>query len=102
MVEFLDGVTLLDYLRARDEGDEVLMQRLSSKGFDRKRFAANVIDNFLGDCFRHGLYHADLHPANLMILDDSVRRIHRFRDHRSDEPVLPPPPGGDDLGARPR
>lgn len=72
VVEFLDGVTLLDYLRARDEGDEVLMQRLSSKGFDRKRFAANVIDNFLGDCFRHGLYHADLHPANLMILDDSV------------------------------
>jgi len=72
VVEFLDGVTLLDYLRAQEQGDEVLLARLENRGFDRTRFAANVIDNFLGDCFRHGLYHADLHPANLMILDDNV------------------------------
>jgi ubiquinone biosynthesis protein len=30
--------------------------------------ARNIIDNFLGDVFRHGMFHADLHPANLMIL----------------------------------
>jgi ubiquinone biosynthesis protein len=72
VVEFLNGVTLLDYLRAYERGDEVLLHRLALRGFDRTRFAANVIDNFLGDCFRHGIYHADLHPANLMILDDSV------------------------------
>lgn len=72
VVEFLDGVTLLEYLRARERGDEVLLARLAARGFDRTRFAANVIDNFLGDCFHHGLYHADLHPANLIILDDNV------------------------------
>lgn len=72
IVEFLDGETLLGFLRARDHGDEVLIRRLQAAGFDRAQFARNVIDNFLGDAFRHGIYHADLHPANLMILQDNV------------------------------
>jgi ubiquinone biosynthesis protein len=72
VVEFLDGVTLLEYMRARERGDEVLPRRLKAMGYDGRRFAANVIDNFLGDAFRHGLYHADLHPANLMILPGNV------------------------------
>jgi ubiquinone biosynthesis protein len=72
VVEFLDGVTLLDLLRAREHGDEVMQRRLEAMGFDGRRFAANVIDNFIGDAFRHGLYHADLHPANLMILPGNV------------------------------
>jgi len=72
VVEFLEGVTLLDLLRARERGDEVLERRLAATGFDGGRFAANVIDNFIGDAFRHGIYHADLHPANLMILPNNV------------------------------
>lgn len=72
VVEFLEGVTLLDYLRARERGDEVLLGRLRAIGFERKAFAGNVIDNFLGDAFEHGIYHADLHPANLIILENSV------------------------------
>ncbi len=71
VVEYLEGVTLLKYLRARDESAEAA-QRLEPEGFDRRRFAANVIDNFLGDAFKNGIYHADLHPANLIILPGSV------------------------------
>jgi ubiquinone biosynthesis protein len=72
VAEFLDGMTLLELLRARERGDELVERRLAAAGFDAARFAANVIDNFIGDAFRHGLYHADLHPANLMILPDNV------------------------------
>ncbi len=72
VVDYLEGVTLLQYLRAREVGDEVAIRRLEPEGFDRKRFAANVIDNFLGDAFQNGIYHADLHPANLIILRGSV------------------------------
>jgi ubiquinone biosynthesis protein len=72
VVEYLEGVTLLEYFRALQEGDDLLLKRLEALRFDRARFAANVIDNFVGDAFRHGVYHADLHPANLMILEDSV------------------------------
>jgi ubiquinone biosynthesis protein len=72
VMEFLEGVTLLQLLRARERGDELLQRRLDAMGFDGRRFAANVIDNLIGDAFRHGLYHADLHPANLMILPGNV------------------------------
>ncbi len=72
VVEFLTGETLLNYLRAREEGDELFIKRLEARGFDRSRFAANVIENFLGNAFRFGIYHADLHPANLMILENSA------------------------------
>lgn len=72
VMEFLEGCTLLDFLRARDRGDQALIDRLESFGFDCERFGANVIENFLGDVFTYGIYHADLHPANLMILRDNV------------------------------
>jgi ubiquinone biosynthesis protein len=71
-VEFLEGVTVLDYLRGRDAGDRRLLARLQGWGFEPNEFARNIIDNFLGDTFRYGLFHADLHPANLMLLPGNV------------------------------
>lgn len=72
VVEFLQGTTVLDYLRALNAGDEWTAYRLRANGFDPNRFARHIIDNFLGDAFRYGVFHADLHPANLMILPDDV------------------------------
>jgi ubiquinone biosynthesis protein len=71
-IEFFEGVTVLDYLRAMEEDDELLMHRLRATGFDANEFASNIIDNFLSDTFRQGMFHADLHPANLMILPGNV------------------------------
>lgn len=72
VVDFIDGITLLGYMRAVDRGDEMLLRRLHLRGFDRRQVALHVIDNFLANAFEHGLYHADLHPANLMALDGNV------------------------------
>jgi ubiquinone biosynthesis protein len=72
VVEFLDGVSLLDHLRALRRGDPGHRARLAAMGFDADRLARNIIDNCLGDVFRFGVFHADLHPANLMILRDNV------------------------------
>ena len=72
VAEFFEGVTLLGYLRARDAEDEMTVRRLELAGFEPNQFARNVIDNFLGDAFFHGMFHADLHPANLMILPGNV------------------------------
>lgn len=68
VMEFLEGVTLLSYLRSLESGDEVMMHRLKSMGFEPNAASRNIINNFLGDVFQHGMFHADLHPANLMIL----------------------------------
>ncbi|HUO86659.1 MAG TPA: AarF/UbiB family protein, partial [Thermoanaerobaculia bacterium] len=70
--ELLEGPTMLDYLRALESGDPELPDRLAARGFDRRRFAARIVDNFLDDALSHGVYHADLHPANLLILEDDV------------------------------
>ena len=72
VIEFLEGVTVLEHLRSLESGDELLPRRLRDVGFDPELFAGNIIDNFVSDAFRHGMFHADLHPANLMILPGSV------------------------------
>lgn len=68
VLEFFDGVTIIDYLRALETGDPSLIVRLKAIGFDPDQLARNIIDNFLGDAFKYGLFHADLHPANLIIM----------------------------------
>jgi ubiquinone biosynthesis protein len=72
VTEFFEGETVLAYLRALEAGDEVLSRRLKASGFNAHQVAHNIIDNFLGDVFQHGMFHADLHPANLMILPGDV------------------------------
>lgn len=72
VMEFLPGITVLSYLRALERGDEEVVRKLEAGGFDSHQVASHIIDNFLGDVFEHGLFHADLHPANLMILPGNV------------------------------
>lgn len=72
VIEFLEGMTVLDYLRALGAGDEWTAHKLRASGFDPNRFARHIIDNFLGDAFQYGVFHADLHPANLLVLPDDV------------------------------
>jgi ubiquinone biosynthesis protein len=72
VAEFIPGMTVLHYLRAVTAGDEVATRRLNAAGFEPDRFARHVIDNFLGDAFQYGMFHADLHPANLLILPGDV------------------------------
>jgi ubiquinone biosynthesis protein len=72
VMEFFEGMTVLDYLRAVERRDAHVLGRLAASGFEPNAFARSIIDNFLGDAFRHGMFHADLHPANLMILPGNV------------------------------
>ena len=71
-MEFLDGPNVSTYLKYVERGDDAALARLSKAGFNPAVFSNNVITNFLRDAFRHGVFHADLHPANLLILPDNV------------------------------
>lgn len=71
VAEFLEGETVLGYLRRRESAHDAAVSP-AVRGFDAPSLARNIIDNFLGDVFEHGMFHADLHPANLMILPDNV------------------------------
>ena len=72
VVEFCDGTTVLDLLRSFDAGDDRLRRELVEQGFDPPKAARNIIDIFLRDAFIHGIFHADLHPANLLIMPGNV------------------------------
>jgi ubiquinone biosynthesis protein len=71
-MEFLDGPNVSTYLKYLERGDEAALAKLRQAGFNPAVFSNNVITNFLRDAFRHGVFHADLHPANLLILPNNV------------------------------
>ena len=71
-MQFLEGPSVLSYLRMVENNDQAQLADLRSKGFIPSVFSSNVISNFLSDAFRFGVFHADLHPANLLILPNNV------------------------------
>ncbi len=71
-MEFLEGPSVLEYLRLVENNETHALAELANAGFDARIFCGNVITNFLRDAFRHGVFHADLHPANLLILPNNV------------------------------
>jgi ubiquinone biosynthesis protein len=70
-MDFLEGYSVREYLRIRERGDEERIRDLRNIGFDPSVFVSNVIRNFVSDALRFGVFHADLHPANLVILADN-------------------------------
>ncbi len=58
-LEWIDGTPLSD--RAR----------LVAKGFDLPRLARALIQSFLRHALRDGFFHADMHPGNLFVDDES-------------------------------
>ncbi len=71
-LEFLQGPSVATYLKYMDNGDQTAISTLRAAGFKPEVFSRNVISNFLSDTFRFGVFHADLHPANLLILDNNT------------------------------
>jgi ubiquinone biosynthesis protein len=71
-MEYLGGPSVLSYLRMVENNDQAGLAELRAQGFTPQVFSSNVISNFLSDAFRFGIFHADLHPANLLILPNNV------------------------------
>lgn len=70
-LEFLDGVPLIDIFRARQRGDEEYLSELRQRGVDLERIASHIVWNVLNQVYLLGYFHADLHPANLFVMDDN-------------------------------
>jgi predicted unusual protein kinase regulating ubiquinone biosynthesis (AarF/ABC1/UbiB family) len=58
-------------VRGTDDGpsDATVPAELERLGFEANTFAAVLASNFVGGAFERGVFHADLHPANLIVLD---------------------------------
>ena len=67
--ERLDGLPLVDIIRELRADRDACTQRLAASGHDLDEAAANVVWNFLGQVYATGVFHGDLHPANVLLLD---------------------------------
>lgn len=71
--EFLEGPTLLQLIRELErEGSSGGGHRQLVTDFDAEQLADRVVDTFVGNALENGLFHADLHPANLLVLPGNV------------------------------
>jgi ubiquinone biosynthesis protein len=67
-LEYIDGTPVSDILTdlRRDRGE--CIAQLRKQGCDLDQVAANIVWNFLNQVYVMGIFHADLHPANLLVL----------------------------------
>lgn len=71
-MELIRGVPLIEVYEAVKLGDEKYLERFGAAGHDLGRIARNLISNTLNQVYQDGYFHADLHPANLFVLENDV------------------------------
>src|SRR5262249_54134135 len=54
------------------DSNHAYLGKLAAEGHDIERIARHISWNMFNQVFRDGFFHADLHPANLFVLDDDV------------------------------
>lgn len=67
-MEYLEGVSVLEIVSAARRGDQSFADELQRGGHDPRRIASHVVWNALNQIYRFGYFHADPHPANLIVL----------------------------------
>jgi ubiquinone biosynthesis protein len=71
-LEYLEGPTVLEVIAAIRRGDSAFLDRLAAAGHDTRRIASHVVWNALNQIYRFGYFHADPHPANLIVLPEDA------------------------------
>ena len=69
LIARLDGTPLVDIIRELRADPDGCARRLRAAGHDLDEAAANVVWNFLNQVYATGVFHGDLHPANVLLLD---------------------------------
>ncbi len=67
-LEFLSGTSVLEIITALRDHPETAHTFLAERGHDPRRIASHLIWNGLNQIYRTGYFHADPHPANLIVL----------------------------------
>ena len=67
-MEYIDGIPVSDVLADLRRDRDECIARLRKQGCDLTQVAANIVWNFLNQVYVMGVFHADLHPANLLVL----------------------------------
>jgi len=71
-LEYLSGIPVIDIISAIRHRDAAFLADLAAKGHDPRRIASRIVWNALNQIYRFGYFHADPHPANLIVLPGDV------------------------------
>lgn len=71
VTEFVTGVSLADILLALETDDPAALQKLREMGFDRVKMARRIQLIARFNNFENTFFHADLHPANMLIQENN-------------------------------
>jgi predicted unusual protein kinase regulating ubiquinone biosynthesis (AarF/ABC1/UbiB family) len=72
-LEYLDGVPVIDVITAIRNRDAAYLDAFTARGHDPQRIASHIVWNALNQIYRFGYFHADPHPANLIVgADDTI------------------------------
>ncbi len=67
--ELMEGIPLVEIMVAKRDGDLEYLERLEKSGHDLDRIVRHLDWNMLNQVFVFGYFHADLHPANMFVLE---------------------------------
>jgi ubiquinone biosynthesis protein len=70
--ELIEGIPLIEIMIARREGNVAYLKALEASGHDLDRIVRHLDWNMLNQVYVFGYFHADLHPANLFVLEDDA------------------------------
>jgi ubiquinone biosynthesis protein len=68
-MERLEGVAVIDLMTAMERHDAAQLEAWSKRGITPERTAHVLLRSVLEQTMRHRIFHADPHPANLIVLD---------------------------------
>ena len=66
--ELLEGVPLFKILQAVWDDDAAYLNDLEARGYDLQRISQHIDWNMLNQIYVNGYFHADIHPANIIVL----------------------------------
>lgn len=68
VMEYIDGVLMSDYVKTLINDNAKVRQWEKENNFDRKKVGENLILSLFQQIFEDNLFHADLHPGNIILL----------------------------------
>ena len=70
--EFISGVFLIEILSALEQNDVETIAKLTGRGFDVEKLSKNMMRIFHWEIFEIYFFHADPHPANIIVRPDNT------------------------------
>ena len=70
--EFCSGAFLSEFMVALEGGRHDELQALLNRGFNLKKIASSLAQTFYWEVFEGQVFHADIHPANVIVRPDNT------------------------------